>query len=121
MPAKQESSGDSDPSPTDRALAGLRDRLGYGVRSRAWRLRLNGLLAVQAGIAASLAWFVGHQFLDNPAPVFAPTTAVGIVAASMGSRLRRTIELLVGVVLGLARSQPPARPPVGLLGHGRRR
>ncbi|MBM0274272.1 FUSC family protein [Micromonospora sp. STR1s_6] len=44
----------------------------------------------------------GFQFLDNPTPVLAPTTAVGIVAASMGSRLRRTVELLVGVVLGLA-------------------
>ncbi|MGW0215076.1 FUSC family protein [Micromonospora chokoriensis] len=102
MPAEQESSGDPAPSPTGHALAGLRERVGYAVRSRAWRLRLNGLLAVQAGVAASLAWFVGYQFLDNPAPVFAPTTAVGIVAASMGSRLRRTIELLVGVVLGLA-------------------
>jgi uncharacterized membrane protein YgaE (UPF0421/DUF939 family) len=72
------------------------------VRARAWRLRLFGLLAVQAGIAAALAWFVGYQFLDNPSPVLAPTTAVGIVAASMGSRLRRTVELLAGVVLGLA-------------------
>ncbi|MEU0550783.1 FUSC family protein [Micromonospora sp. NPDC005979] len=57
---------------------------------------------MQAGIAAAIAWFVGYQFLDNPSPVLAPTTAVGIVAASMGSRLRRTIELLVGVTLGLA-------------------
>ncbi|WP_433118390.1 FUSC family protein [Micromonospora sp. CA-246542] len=72
------------------------------LRSRAWRLRLFGLLAVQAGIAAAIAWFVAYQFLDNPSPVLAPTTAVGIVAASMGSRLRRTIELLVGVTLGLA-------------------
>ncbi|MEU7949010.1 FUSC family protein [Micromonospora taraxaci] len=102
MPAEQEAAADTDPAPAGRALAGLRGRVRYAVRSRAWRLRLYGLLAVQAGIAASLAWFVGYQFLDNPAPVFAPTTAVGIVAASMGSRLRRTIELLVGVVLGLA-------------------
>ncbi|MET8041724.1 FUSC family protein [Micromonospora sp. NPDC005215] len=80
----------------------LRERARHAVRTRVWRLRLFGLLAVQAGIAAALAWFVGYQFLDNPAPVLAPTTAVGIVAASMGSRLRRTVELLVGVVLGLA-------------------
>ncbi|MEV1158572.1 FUSC family protein [Micromonospora chokoriensis] len=107
MPAKQEPAADRDPalhgvSRVDRTWAGLRERVWHGLRSRAWRFRLFGLLAVQAGIAASLAWFVGAKILDNPTPVLAPTTAVGIVAASMGTRLRRTIELLVGVVLGLA-------------------
>ncbi|WP_430500346.1 FUSC family protein [Micromonospora trifolii] len=107
MPAKQEPAADHDLPPhrvprVDRTWAGLRERVWHGLRSRAWRLRLYGLLAVQAGVAATIAWFVGYQFLDNPAPVLAPTTAVGIVAAAMGSRLRRTIELLVGVVLGLA-------------------
>ncbi|MEU1585417.1 FUSC family protein [Micromonospora sp. NPDC005710] len=107
MPAKQQPATGGDPSSGEATRAGrpsdgLRERVRHGLRTRAWRLRLYGLLAVQAGIAAALAWFVGYQFLDNPTPVLAPTTAVGIVAASMGSRLRRTIELLVGVVLGLA-------------------
>ncbi|MFG1895496.1 aromatic acid exporter family protein [Micromonospora zamorensis] len=107
MPANQEPAPHSDPasgeaSRTDRMVSGLRARLRHAVGARVWRFRLFGLLAVQAGVAASLAWFVGAQFLDNPTPVLAPTTAVGIVAASMGTRLRRTIELLVGVVLGLA-------------------
>ncbi|WP_328650682.1 FUSC family protein [Micromonospora sp. NBC_00330] len=107
MPATQEPAADNDPPPhgvsrVDRTWAGLRERMRHGLRTRAWRFRLYGLLAVQAGVAATIAWFVGYQFLDNPAPVLAPTTAVGIVAAAMGSRLRRTIELLVGVVLGLA-------------------
>ncbi|MEU8182127.1 FUSC family protein [Micromonospora sp. NPDC049044] len=104
MPAKQEPTAHPGPEPNgvSRRLAGLRERAWRTVRIRAWRLRLFGLLAVQAGVAASVAWFVGYQFLDNPTPVLAPTTAVGIVAASMGSRVRRTIELLVGVVLGLA-------------------
>ncbi|MFE9189025.1 aromatic acid exporter family protein [Micromonospora sp. NPDC007208] len=107
MPAKQEPAADNDQPPhrasrVDRTWAGLGERVRHGLHSRAWRLRLYGLLAVQAGVAATIAWFVGYQFLDNPAPVLAPTTAVGIVAAAMGSRLRRTVELLVGVVLGLA-------------------
>ncbi|WP_371408451.1 FUSC family protein [Micromonospora zamorensis] len=107
MPANQEPAAHSDPasgeaSRTDRTVAGLRARLRHAVSARVWRFRLFGLLAVQAGVAATLAWFVGAQFLDNPSPVLAPTTAVGIVAASMGTRLRRTVELLVGVVLGLA-------------------
>ncbi|MCX5069579.1 FUSC family protein [Micromonospora lupini] len=107
MPVNQEPETDGDPAPhgwlgARRMVAGLRERAHEGLRSRTWRLRLYGLLAVQAGIAAAIAWFVTHQFLHNPSPVLAPTTAVGIVAASMGSRLRRTVELLVGVILGLA-------------------
>ncbi|MFJ6164825.1 aromatic acid exporter family protein [Micromonospora orduensis] len=80
----------------------LRERGERTLRIRAWRLRLFGLLALQAGIAATITWYVSYHFLDNPTPVLAPTTAVGIVAAAMGSRVRRTLELLVGITLGLA-------------------
>ncbi|WP_410813196.1 FUSC family protein [Micromonospora sp. 067-2] len=107
MPANQEPAAESNRaphgrSPVGRTLAGLHRRGQQGLRARVWRLRLFGLLALQAGIAAAIAWFVAYRFLGNTSPVFAPTTAVGIVAASMGTRLRRTIELLAGVVLGLA-------------------
>ncbi|MET7708427.1 FUSC family protein [Micromonospora sp. NPDC005413] len=107
MPAKQEPAADEDPAPHGESRAGrtsvdLHPRVQHAIRARVWRLRLYGLLAVQAGIAAALAWFVVYHFLGNSSPVVAPTTAVGIVAASMGSRLRRTVELLAGVTLGLA-------------------
>ncbi|MEU8009236.1 FUSC family protein [Micromonospora parva] len=107
MPASEDSAADLDSAPhgrsrVDRMFGSLRERAREAWRVRSWRFRLYGLLAVQAAIAAGLAWFVVYQFLGNPSPVFAPTTAVGITAAAMGSRLRRTIELLVGVVLGLA-------------------
>ncbi|MEU4397483.1 FUSC family protein [Micromonospora orduensis] len=80
----------------------MRERSERTLRIRAWRLRLFGLLAVQAGLAAAITWIVSFRFLHNPTPVLAPTTAVGIVAAAMGSRVRRTVELLAGVTLGLA-------------------
>ncbi|MEH1028658.1 FUSC family protein [Micromonospora profundi] len=107
MPANQQPAAEPGPQPhvrdrAHRTLADLRERGQRTARARAWRLRLYGLLTVQAGIAASIAWFVAYHFLDDPSPIVAPTTAVGIVAASMGSRLRRTIELLAGVTLGLA-------------------
>ncbi|MFC5924776.1 FUSC family protein [Micromonospora vulcania] len=107
MPADQEPAAEFDPAPHGRSRAGrtlarVQEAGRRALRARAWRLRLFGLLALQAGIAAAIAWFVAYRFLDNPTPIFAPTTAVGIVAASMGSRLRRTVELLGGVVLGLA-------------------
>ncbi|MFF4881119.1 aromatic acid exporter family protein [Micromonospora sp. NPDC000668] len=107
MPGSEEPAAEFDPAPHGRVraaltFAGLRERGQRALRSRAWRLRLYGLLALQAGVAATIAWFVAYEFLDNASPVVAPTTAVGIVAAAMGSRLRRTVELLIGVVLGLA-------------------
>lgn len=72
----------------------LRDRL-YHVQN-AW------ILALQAGLAAALSWFVSYYILRNPEPVFAPISAVATLAASVGQRIRRTVELILGVSLGVA-------------------
>ncbi|MGW3601970.1 FUSC family protein [Micromonospora sp. NPDC005161] len=76
-----------------RTVATLRDRL---LRARA----ISGL-AVQAGLAASLSWLVVHEVLHISQPVFAPISAVSTLAASVGQRLRRTIELVLGVTVGV--------------------
>ncbi|MEU5913975.1 FUSC family protein [Micromonospora sp. NPDC047527] len=107
MPANEEPAAEHHPAPhlpdrAHRTLADLRERGKSSANARFYRLRLYGLLALQAGFAASIAWFVSYHFLGDSSPIVAPTTAVGIVAASMGSRLRRTVELLAGVTLGLA-------------------
>ncbi|MEV4545676.1 FUSC family protein [Micromonospora echinaurantiaca] len=60
------------------------------------------ILAVQAGLAAALAWLVAQEVLHNPDPTFAPAAAVGVIVAALGNRARRTVELIVGVVLGIA-------------------
>ncbi|MGW3783783.1 FUSC family protein [Micromonospora chokoriensis] len=65
------------------------------------RLRTYLILAVQAGVAAGLAWFIANDVLHNPQPLFAPAAAVGTIAAAIGNRARRTLELLAGVVLGV--------------------
>ncbi|MER7894517.1 FUSC family protein [Micromonospora sp. NPDC094482] len=62
---------------------------------------MGGILALQAGLAATLAWLVAHELLRNPEPVFAPTVAVTTLAASVGQRVRRIVELIVGVALGV--------------------
>lgn len=72
------------------------------VRDRIHRVRANLVLAIQAGVAAALAWVIAHEVIGNPQPVFAPIAAVGTLAASVGQRLRRTAELVVGVALGIA-------------------
>lgn len=64
-------------------------------------LELYAILAVQAGVAAAAAWTVAHELLHRPSPVFAPTAAVGAVAASIGRRGRRTVELVFGVLAGI--------------------
>ncbi|MDG9676242.1 FUSC family protein [Micromonospora sp. DH14] len=64
------------------------------------RLRTYLILAVQAGLAAGTAWFIASDVLHNPQPLFAPAAAVGTIAAAMGHRARRTVELLAGVILG---------------------
>ncbi|MFG1658544.1 FUSC family protein [Micromonospora chersina] len=66
------------------------------------RLRTYLIVAVQAGLAAALAWVVASRLLGNSEPTFAPGAAVGVIAASLGGRTRRTVELVVGVVLGIA-------------------
>ncbi len=70
---------------------------------RASRRRLEAYLivAVQAGLAATLAWLVARAVLGNQDPTFAPAAAVGVIAAALGNRARRTVELIIGVLLGV--------------------
>ncbi|MFG1950514.1 aromatic acid exporter family protein [Micromonospora sp. NPDC048830] len=82
-------------------MAYLRNRGRDTLRDRLHRVRMSVGLAVQAGLAAALAWIVSYRILNNPQPVFAPISAVGTLAASVGQRLRRTFELIVGVAVGV--------------------
>ncbi|MEU7982462.1 FUSC family protein [Micromonospora sp. NPDC049081] len=65
------------------------------------RLQTYLIVAVQAGLAAALAWVLAREVLGNAEPTFAPAAAVGVIAAALGNRARRTVELIVGVVLGI--------------------
>jgi uncharacterized membrane protein YgaE (UPF0421/DUF939 family) len=85
-----------------RRLAELHRERGVPLHERISRLRVSGGLAVQAGLAAALAWYIAHDLLGLKSPVFAPIAAVGTLASSVGQRLRRTIELVIGVALGIA-------------------
>ncbi|MGC4850399.1 FUSC family protein [Micromonospora sp. DT15] len=79
----------------------LRHRSRATLHDRLHRVRMAGGLAVQAGLAAGLAYLISHKVLGNPQPVFAPISAVGTLAASVGQRFRRTVELIVGVGVGV--------------------
>jgi uncharacterized membrane protein YgaE (UPF0421/DUF939 family) len=82
-------------------LADLRGRSRTGVSAGWARVRAGITLAAQAGVAAGLAWFVAHTLIGSPNPFFAPIAAVITLAVSIGQRLRRTAELVVGVAIGI--------------------
>jgi uncharacterized membrane protein YgaE (UPF0421/DUF939 family) len=79
--------------------AGDRSRTGFRAGLR--RVRGGLALAVQAGVAAGLAWFVAHDLIGRPSPFFAPIAAVITLASSVGQRARRTAELVLGVAIGI--------------------
>src|SRR5690348_980842 len=78
-----------------------------GQRSRARLVdrlrRVRGSLphAVQAGVAAGVAWLLAHDVVGHKSPFFAPIAAVIVLGASVGQRLRRAVELVLGVALGI--------------------
>ncbi|MDT7581704.1 MAG: hypothetical protein QOK35_2968, partial [Pseudonocardiales bacterium] len=80
-----------------RAAAGTRRRLDGALQ----RLRTSALPIVQCGLAAGAAWLVAHDLLAHERPFFAPIAAVISLGVSLGGRLRRTVELVVGVSLGV--------------------
>jgi uncharacterized membrane protein YgaE (UPF0421/DUF939 family) len=88
--------------PAREGIARLRERSGSGVREGLVRVRANVAMAPQTGLAAGLAWYVAHDLIGNSAPFFAPIAAVITLAVSVGQRLRRTVELVIGVALGIA-------------------
>ncbi|MFC6022796.1 aromatic acid exporter family protein [Plantactinospora solaniradicis] len=83
------------------AVTGGRQRGDRAGKLRIRQLEVMAVIAVQAGVAAALAAWLARDLLGNPNPVFAPTAAVGTIVAAIGQRTRRTIELLIGVGLGL--------------------
>lgn len=68
------------------------------------RRRLRSALwpAVQAAVAAGVAWLVAHDLLGHAQPFFAPIAAAIALSTSGVRRGRRILQLVVGVMLGIA-------------------
>jgi uncharacterized membrane protein YgaE (UPF0421/DUF939 family) len=82
-------------------LTELRGRSRTGIGAGWSRVRASFPLALQAGLAAGIAWFVAHDVIGRPSPFFAPIAAVITLASSVGQRARRTVELVIGVAIGI--------------------
>jgi uncharacterized membrane protein YgaE (UPF0421/DUF939 family) len=72
------------------------------LEARFLRLRQRSFLIGQVAVAAAVAWFVAHDLLDHPQPFFAPVAAIVSLGISYGQRLRRVVEVTVGVAVGVA-------------------
>jgi uncharacterized membrane protein YgaE (UPF0421/DUF939 family) len=83
------------------ALAELGHRSAKTLGDRIGRVRASLLLALQAGVAAGIAWYLAHDVVGHQAPFFAPISAVIVLGVSVGQRLRRAVELVLGVALGI--------------------
>lgn len=82
-------------------VAWARDRVRRAGRNGHQRMQTYLMVAAQAGLAATIAWVVAAHLLHNAEPTFAPAAAVGVIAAGYGNRARRTVELIVGVLVGI--------------------
>src|SRR2546422_4491570 len=78
----------------------IRSRLGEEFTRRLTRWRNAAVAIVQAALAAGLSRLVAVHLVDHRAPFFAPVAAVVCLRITLGQRLRRGLELIVGVCLG---------------------
>jgi uncharacterized membrane protein YgaE (UPF0421/DUF939 family) len=71
------------------------------LRDRVDRLTVNALPVAQTALAATLAWLVARGLIGHGRPFFAPIAATISLGVTLGQRGRRTVEMVVGVSLGV--------------------
>jgi uncharacterized membrane protein YgaE (UPF0421/DUF939 family) len=65
------------------------------------RLRVNGWSVIQTAVAATGSYFLAIVLLGHETPFFAPIAAVVSLSVTLGQRMRRAVELVFGVAVGL--------------------
>ena len=71
------------------------------IRRRVDRLRDRAFFIAQCSLAACIAWSLAHYVVGHRQPFFAPVAAIVCLGFSFGQRLRRVIEVMVGVAVGV--------------------
>ncbi|HEY5390203.1 MAG TPA: FUSC family protein [Solirubrobacteraceae bacterium] len=89
----------------------------WGASELAWRGRLSEARArlaaslwplTQAAAAAGLAWLVAHNLIGHAQPFFAPIAAAVALSTSAVRRGRRILQMIAGVMIGIAVSEGAA-------------
>ena len=83
------------------ASGALRDRVAEAGRAGHRRLRTYLIVALQAGVAAALAWLVAREVLGNHGTDLRAGRGRRRDRRSLGNRAPRAVELVAGVVLGI--------------------
>jgi uncharacterized membrane protein YgaE (UPF0421/DUF939 family) len=65
-----------------------------------WRSR--AFLIAQCAVTAGLAWLIASLLLGHEVPYFAAAAAILVLGMSYGQRLRRGVDVAIGVTLGVA-------------------
>ena len=76
-------------------------RVEGSLESRALRVRKRLFRIVQVAVAAGLSFWVAQAVFGHPVPFFAPITVIIILGLSGGDRIRRALELSLGVIVGV--------------------
>src|SRR4030088_2205334 len=69
------------------------------------RLRVSFWPAAQAALAAALAGLVSHRGVGPSPPFFSPIAAAIALSTSHMKRSRRIVQMVIGVLLGIAVSE----------------
>ena len=69
-------------------------------RIERWRQR--AFMIVQCSVTAGLAWFIAVLLLGHEVPYFAAAAAILVLGVAYGQRLRRGVDVAIGVTLGVA-------------------
>src|SRR5215510_312966 len=78
-----------------------RSRVGEHLTGRLSCWRSVAVPVVQTALAAGLSWFVAMHFFGHREPLFAPVAAIVSIDVTLGQRLRRAVELIVGAIVGV--------------------
>ncbi len=92
------------PALSDSARSRLRRRhnaLPAVIQSRTKRLWNAKLPILQCAVAAGIAWFIANDLIGHVSPFFAPIAAIISLGLSLNQRLRRSLELVGGVTVGI--------------------
>ncbi|MFB9237214.1 aromatic acid exporter family protein [Plantactinospora siamensis] len=71
------------------------------LRRGAGRLRQGWLPIAEATLAATAAWVVDTRLIGHPQPFFAPAAALIVLGQTRGQRMRRAVEVVLGVAAGV--------------------
>src|SRR3954464_14564330 len=71
------------------------------LRARLARFRAKRWQIAQCALSAGAAWLIAADLLGHQTPFFAPIAAVVSLGSSYGQRLRRVVEVTIGVALGV--------------------